>query len=341
MTRRPLPPSIPAVGILLIWGFGLFAPCASQAFALTTAPSAIRSTTSISASVRPAPPVPDPPADSTELEQLFSETTGTAWSIAGSLLAALFVVLLTLYFSRGLVYVLDALAERSAARRLLYKRLVPVVRLMLWAIAIYTIIVGIFGLGARELIAAATAIGVAVGFAAQDLLKNLFGGIVILLDQPFQVGDRINVQDTYGEVVAIGLRSTRIVTPDDNFVTVPNAKLISEEVSNANSGDVDCQVVTDLYLPHTANEARAEELAFEAATNSPYTYLEKPVEVVVNEALNENPYLHLQVKAYVLDTRHERKLRSDVTKRARRAFRAEDLLEPARMSTHSVAPTER
>ncbi len=275
-----------------------------------------------------ATPVAAPPSDSSKVQQLLSETTGTVWSIGGALFAALLVIVGTLYTSRGLVHVLDTLAERSAEHRLLYKRLVPVVRLTLWGIAVYVIIVVIFGLGAQELVAAATAIGVAVGFAAQDLLKNVFGGIVILIDQAFQVGDRINVLDTYGEVVSIGLRSTRIVTPDDNFVTVPNAQIINEQVSNANSGDIDCQVVTDLYLPHTADEFRAEEIAFEAATNSSFAYLDKPVEVLVNETLQETPYLHVQVKAYVLDARHERKLRSDITKRARRAFREEGLLTP-------------
>ena len=59
-----------------------------------------------------------------------------------------------------------------------------------------------------------------------SLLKNLFGGLILVYDQPFQVGDKIRVGGTYGEVKSIGLRSTRIVTPDDNLVSVPNAQVV-------------------------------------------------------------------------------------------------------------------
>lgn len=164
------------------------------------------------------------------------------------------------------------------------------------------------------------------GFAAQDLLKNVFGGLVILFDRPFQVGDKIEVEDTYGEVVSIGLRSTRLVTPEDDLVTVPNAQAVDGQVANANAGALDCQVVTDLSLPHDADETLAEQLAFAAATNSKYTYLDEPVEVVLQEEVGERPVLHLKVKAYVLDARHEPSMVSDITKRARRAFREEGLL---------------
>ncbi|MCB0314052.1 MAG: mechanosensitive ion channel, partial [Calditrichaeota bacterium] len=53
----------------------------------------------------------------------------------------------------------------------------------------------------------------AIGFAAQDILKNIFGGLMLLLDRPFQVGDKIEAGGHYGEVVQIGLRTVRIVTP--------------------------------------------------------------------------------------------------------------------------------
>ena len=153
----------------------------------------------------------------------------------------------------------------------------------LWAIAAYLILRTVFRVDAQGLLAASAALGLALGIAAQDLLKNVFGGLIVVFDQPFQVGDKISVGGTYGEVVSIGLRSTRIVTADDNLVTVPNSQVVEEQVANANAGQLNCQVVTDLYLPGRVDERKAREIAFEAAVTSQYVFLNKPIVVLVRD----------------------------------------------------------
>jgi small-conductance mechanosensitive channel len=255
-------------------------------------------------------------------------TSEAVQSIGLRALGAVLVLALTFFLVRGAGYVLESLAEQTARRRLFFKRLLPILRIAIWALAVYIILRGIFNLSATSLVAAATAIGLAVGFAAQDILKNIFGGLVIVFDQPFQAGDKISVGGTYGEVVSIGLRSTRITTPDDNLVTVPNAQVVDGQVSNANAGALDCQVVTDLYLPGWVDEARAKQIATEAAASSEYVYLEKPIVVIVKDEFKETFVTHLKVKAYVLDARYEFLLMSDITERARHAFREEGLLHP-------------
>jgi small-conductance mechanosensitive channel len=269
------------------------------------------------------------------------EVGETARSFGLRALGAVLVLVITFFLIKGVAFILEGLAERNAERRLLYKRLVPIIRVLLWGVSLYVVMRGIFDVDAQGLFAAAAAIGVAVGFAAQDLLKNIFGGLVILFDQSFQVGDKIQVGGTYGEVTSIGLRSTRIVTPDDNLVTVPNAQVADDQVSNANAGELNCQVGTDLYLPGDVDEGRAKDLAYQAAVSSPYVYLQKPIVVLVKDDYDEGHLVYLKVKAYVMDTRYEALLASDVTERARRAFRAEGLLPPdARWSVdRPPAPT--
>jgi small-conductance mechanosensitive channel len=268
---------------------------------------------------------PDTAADAAPGATL-QEVGQTARNFGLRALGAVLVLVGIFFLIKGVAYVLETLAERNAERRLLYKRLVPIFRVFLWGIGLYVVLRGIFDVDAQGLFAAAAAIGVAVGFAAQDLLKNIFGGLVILFDQSFQVGDKIEVGGTYGEVTSIGLRSTRIVTPDDNLVTVPNAQVADDQVSNANAGELNCQVATDLYLPGDVDESRAREIAYQAAVSSSYVYLEKPVVVLVNDEFDEGHLVHLTVKAYVMDTRYEALLRSDVTERARRGYREAGLL---------------
>lgn len=277
------------------------------------------------------------PAASGDASPTLRGVGATARSFGLQALGAVLVLVLTFFLIKGVTVVLDGLAERNAEQRLLYKRLVPIVRVLLWATALLVVMRGIFRVDAQGLFAAAAAIGVAVGFAAQDLLKNIFGGLVILFDQSFQVGDKIQVGGTYGEVTSIGLRSTRIVTPDDNLVTVPNAQVADDQVSNANAGELNCQVGTDLYLPGGVDEGRAKSIAHEAAVSSSYTFLDKPIVVLVMDEYDERHRVHLKVKAYVIDTRYEPLLASDITERARRAFREEGLL-PASESVSTSVP---
>ena len=86
-------------------------------------------------------------------------------------------------------------------------------------------------------LASAGVVGLAVGFAAQDTLSNLFAGVFILADRPYRVGDYICLDSgERGKVTFIGLRSTRIVTRDDIEVTVPNAVMGGAKIVNESSG---------------------------------------------------------------------------------------------------------
>ncbi|MDH3224469.1 MAG: mechanosensitive ion channel family protein, partial [Gemmatimonadota bacterium] len=199
----------------------------------------------------------------------------------------LFVLAATALAVRSFAFVLEALAERNAERRLFYKRLVPLVRLLSWIIATIVVARVVWSVDAQGLVAAGAAGAVAIGFAAQDILKNVFGGLVIVADRPFAAGDKVRVGQTYGEVVSVGLWSTRITTPDDNLVSVPNSQVVNGQVANANSGALDCQVVTDLYVPGWVDERLAKKIAYEAAASSPFVYLHKPILVLVRDVYEQ------------------------------------------------------
>jgi small-conductance mechanosensitive channel len=326
---RLVPPSVLTVLLLLVLG-GTGGEAVEGA-GLDSRPPAIAQA-SDGAAVSPQAATDTTAEAQTERAGTLQEVGDTARSFGLRALGAVLVLVLTFFLVKGVAFLLDTLSERNAERRLLYKRLIPIVRVVMWATALFVVMRGIFNVDAQGLLAAAAAIGVAIGFAAQDLLKNIFGGLVIIFDQSFQVGDKIEVGGTYGEVTSIGLRSTRIVTPDDNLVTVPNAQVADSQVSNANAGELNCQVATDLYLPGWVDEGRVKEIARQAAVSSSYVFLEKPIVVLVKDEYDEGHLVHLTVKAYVIDTRYEALLASDVTERARMAFREEGLLPPTTRS---------
>jgi MscS family membrane protein len=86
-------------------------------------------------------------------------------------------------------------------------------------------------------IASAGIVGIAVGFGAKDSLSNLFGGLAILADSPYQLGDTLVLPTgERGRVVEIGLRSTRLLTRDDIELCVPNSLMANTMVTNETGG---------------------------------------------------------------------------------------------------------
>jgi len=222
--------------------------------------------------------------------------------------------IITYYFTSFLSAILDNFSERTSKYRLKIKRLVPIARVIIWTIAIYIAIAGIIQPPYATVITVMASVGIAVGLASQDVLKNLFGGIMLILDRPFQVGDKIQFQDHYGEVQQIGLRSSRIVTPGDSVVTIPNGELIRNAVSNANTGALDCLVITNIYLPADCPVDEVKQIAFKAVISSRFVFMKKPISIMTENEMHERRFiLKLKVKAYVLDIRYEFPFQSDVT----------------------------
>lgn len=88
------------------------------------------------------------------------------------------------------------------------------------------------GLNVTGLIASLSIGGLAIGLAAQDTLGNLFGAVAVLMDQPFKVGDRVQLEHIDGMVEAIGFRSTRVRNLDGHLVTVPNKTMGNAIITN-------------------------------------------------------------------------------------------------------------
>jgi small-conductance mechanosensitive channel len=235
-----------------------------------------------------------------------------------------------LYLIKFVSKILELFAERSTKYRITIKGIVPVVRITGWSLIIYIIIAGIFQPPAATLLAVAASLGIAVGFAAQDIFKNIFGGIMILFDRPFQVGDKIEAGNYYGEVVKIGLRSTRIVTPDDSLVSIPNGDIMTQSVSNSNAGEPNCQVVAEIFLPITVDTEKVRQIATEAAQVSKYIYLNKPITVLFfNEVKERRSYYKMRLKAYVMDIRYEFNFKSDMTELVMQELLEQKIISPS------------
>lgn len=227
---------------------------------------------------------------------------------------------------------LDDLAERVPSRRLMFKKLKAIVRFLLYFLIAVLVGSAVLRLESQALLALTGTIGVAVGFALKDLLGSLIAGVILLVDEPFQVGDRITFQGTYGEVAEIGLRSVRMVTLDDNVVTIPNNLFLTEAVASANAGALDCMVVVPFYIGAAEDFVRARRIVHEATVTSRFVYLNKPVVTLLEDVfMGERFVTIVRVKAYVYDARFEKAFSTDVTERVKTAFAADGIQTPDQM----------
>lgn len=250
----------------------------------------------------------------------------------------LLVLFATWLVIRYLTKALDFLGSRSSQARFVVRLAQPLARIALWFGAL--LFSGfLLAPTAETFWVGLGSVAIAIGLGAQDLIKNLLGGLVILADRPFQLGDRVKVGDAYGEIDHIGLHSIRLTTPDDTRVTIPNSEVVSTLVFNANSGVPDCQVVTDLFLPPTTDPNLAVQIGYEAAHTSPYLLVRKPVVVLIGDVFDQRPYLRLRIKAYVYDHRFEPRMQSDITERAKTEFLRLGLLDDWRRSSAEDAQT--
>ncbi|MEM7161754.1 MAG: mechanosensitive ion channel family protein [Bacteroidota bacterium] len=316
-----------AIILCIIWTFSL----QSQSDTLS---SSLNGQNGDSSSISDSSSIPDEqdPLDSSKIEEI-SQAPSEAGEVAkehfdnifeilspSRILTILFVLFITWLFMKGLIWLIKRSAKRFNRYRLLILRLIPIFNVLIWSVSIISLIVTIFDPSPQQINGALAGSALAVGLASQDLLKNIFGGLMIIFDRPFQMGDRVKVKDTYGEVVHIGLRNTQINTLDDSIVTVPNYVVISEEVSNSNSGELDCMAVVNLWLPINIDTERVRTIAYEAAISSKYLNFDKDIAIYFYDHFDDEPATNVKIKAYVLDTRYEKNFEGDVTEAAKIAF---------------------
>ena len=211
----------------------------------------------------------------------------------------------------------NALSENVPRRfRLIIKQSVPFLKGMVLVFTVGYLLKLFLNLTGANLIALTSALAVALGFAFKDYAGSIIAGVVNLFEGPFRMGDRIQIGEHYGEVVDYGLRGLRLQTPDDNTVTIPHNTTWTNPISNANSGQLEAQVVTEFYFSHEADIELAVEILYQAAYSSRYTQLKLPVMVAVSE---ETWATHLKLRAYPMDARDEFIYKTDLILRIKKA----------------------
>lgn len=194
---------------------------------------------------------------------------------------------------------------------------IPIFRFLILLAAIALIIPIVVRPTVENMVAILGALALAIGFAFKDYLTNVVAGIVALTERTYRPGDWVRIDDAYGEVTSVGLRSLSLVTPDDTVAFIPHAKLWDTNVFNDNGGRRDLLCVANFYVHPDHDAAAVRQQLVDVALSSPFLNLQRPVKVI----LSDEPWgTHYRLKAYPIDGRYQFDFVSDLTVRARSAF---------------------
>lgn len=175
-------------------------------------------------------------------------------------------------------------------------------------------------------------VGIAVALAAQELLSNFFGAIAILIDRPYKTGDRIALSGGQsGDVVEIGVRSTRIKTLDNRIIIVPNAKISSSKIDNYSEPDLNLRYAMRFGIDYRSNVDKASNILIEIATGMTGV-LRNPAPAAYVDGLNEFS-VSLVLLVWVEDFQRDSDIPDRIYRQAIKRFAAENIDIPYPITT--------
>ena len=254
----------------------------------------------------------------------------------GKLLFAVLLVTATWVLLRWIRGFFLRLETHNPRIRFLANQLQPPLRIFLW-FATLLIVVDVLAPSRDAFLAVLGSAALAIGLGLQDLIKNLVGGLVIVADVPFQTGDRLRVGEAYGEVVHIGLRSTKLLTSAGMLVAIPNSEILTQQTFNANAGIPESMVITTINLARGVDPDIALRVGREIAISCPYTYLGRPVAADLDDSGTWHHFVKLTIQAYAYDHRYEPAMQTDILRRAHHEFKALGVLP---LYDHRTQPSD-
>jgi len=163
------------------------------------------------------------------------------------------------------------------------------------------------GLNVMPFVAGAGVAGIAIGFAAKDTLSNIISGILMIVDRPLKVGDRIEVwtapknSSTWGDIIHIGLRATKIRTTDNIVIIVPNNEIMNRDIINYTAITDEIRVRIPIGIAYDADLKKAKEIINKVCLGLDWVMRDPAPKVVVRSFGDSS--VDLQARVWIRDPR--------------------------------------
>ena len=209
------------------------------------------------------------------------------------------IALIILFISFKTINVITRRIEKRAlkkhADKTITKTLMYVLRIVL-KIIIATCLIGFVGINTSGITALITSFGVCVGLAVNGALSNIAGGVVIILTRPFKVDDYIEAQDYSGTVEEIRLNTTKIVTPDNKVIYIPNGALSSGTIINYSEKNIR-RIEFEFCISYTADFEKAKSIVEKILLEHHLVKKEIPIFVRMSEHADSS--IKIKARAWV------------------------------------------
>jgi small-conductance mechanosensitive channel len=203
-----------------------------------------------------------------------------------------------------------------------------VTRISQYAIAAIGLLVSfqLIGLDISSLALILGALGIGIGFGLQNVTSNFIAGLLILFERPITVGDRVRVGDIEGDVTAINMRATTVLSVTNLSVIVPNSEFISSTVVNYSHGDPRLIVTVEVGVSYLSDLDVVVRSLLEVAAEHPRV-LEDPAPEVRFLEFGDSAW-QMQLRAWIPIAREHPVIESDLNKAIVRKFRANNVEIP-------------
>ncbi len=276
---------------------------------------------------------------------LMSVVFGAIWRVAivwdqgflGNIISALWVLALSFPLSRFVSDLLKIVEQKVVARTetKLDDTVLPLANRMIQFLVVGVGILSamlVMGWEITPLLGIGGVAGLALSFAAKDTLSNLIAGFLLILDQPFQVGDRIEIWGapkntaSWGDVIEIGLRATKIKTTDNLVVVIPNAEIMQRDIINYTDSGDHLRLRVPIGIAYDADVEKAKALVKQVAAGIEGVMAE-PAPVVIIRRFGDSA-VDLEARVWVRNARRRRDIGDQLTEGVKAAFDASGIEIP-------------
>ncbi len=139
------------------------------------------------------------------------------------------------------------------------------------------------GVNLSSLVVFGGAVGVGVGLGLQNVVSNFVAGLILLIEQPIRMGDRVETSDTLGDVVRIAARSTWIRTNDNVVMIVPNSNFINNPVTNWTANDPNVRISLPVGVGYSSDPEKVRAILLAAALKHPDVLKTPPPDVIFTD----------------------------------------------------------
>ena len=182
----------------------------------------------------------------------------------------------------------------------------------------------VLGVNIMPFVAGAGVAGIAVGFAAKDTLSNLIAGILLIIDRPFEVGDRIEVWSapknsaTWGDIIDVGLRATKIRTTDNIVIVIPNNEIMKRDIINYTAITEEIRVRIPIGVAYDADIKKAKEIVSNISLELDWVMHDPAPKVVVKNF--GDSAVDLEARVWIREPRKRIDTISHITDRVKEEF---------------------